>query len=45
MVAFCDRTRILFEPPLSIDDGLLVEALTALRESVAEVDKAISAGP
>jgi putrescine aminotransferase len=37
MVAFCDRTRILFEPPLAIDDALMGEALAALRDAVAEV--------
>jgi putrescine aminotransferase len=37
MVAFCDRTRILFEPPLAIDDAILAEALAVLRDAVAEV--------
>lgn len=37
MTAFCDRTRILIEPPLSISDGELETALAGLGGAIAEL--------
>lgn len=36
MAAFCDRTRLLIEPALCIEDALVDEVLEVLRESVRE---------
>lgn len=37
MTAFCDRTRILIEPPLSISDGELETVVAALGDAAADV--------
>jgi hypothetical protein len=37
MVAFCDRTRLLIEPPLNIPDDQLDRVIAVLGESVKGV--------
>ncbi len=37
MAAFCDRTRILIEPPLCIGDDLVERVMAAIAEAVREV--------
>ena len=36
MAAFCCRSRVLIEPPLSISEGEIAMVLNALTESVRE---------